>query len=284
MATRQPSVKETTEIPFQAPTSNPPSLLVPALILALTALAFCLGALWQRVEYLQKGGLAVAQPATNVVPGQPTPAAAVTLDQVKNAFGQAVIKFGDTSRKLTIIEIADPSCPYCHAAAGKDPELNAQIGDKFKLTSQGGTYLAPVPELKKLVDQGKASFAYVYFPGHGNGEMGTKALMCAYEMGRFWEAHDLIMSNAGYNLMNSQVKNDKTKSGQVASFLAKAVDQTKLKSCLDSGKYDSALTTETSLARSLNTQGTPGFFLNEKTFPGAYDYSEMKSTVDNILQ
>lgn len=76
----------------------------------------------------------------------------------------------------------------------------------------GGTYVAPVPEMKRLVDEGKAAFVFIYTNGHGNGEMGTKAMYCAHEKGNFWPVHDKLMSSEGYGLLNDVVKNDKTKS------------------------------------------------------------------------
>src|SRR5260221_7656408 len=168
-----------------------------------------------------------------------TGAVTVTKDQIVALFNKdGVIKFGDSSRKLLFVEFSDPSCPYCHIAGGVDPELNQSAGAQFMLTSQRGTYVAPVVEMRKLVDSGQASFVWDYTNGHGNGEMGTKALYCAFEKGKFWEVHDLLMNNAGYNLLNNDVQNDKTKSQKVADFLKGVIDSSFMKSCLDSGKYD----------------------------------------------
>lgn len=220
-----------------------------------------------------------AQPAAQQASPQPT----VTLAQVKEVFNKSQVKLGDVNGKLVVIEAADPSCPFCHVAAGKNPELNKQIGSRFTLVADGGTYVAPVPELKKLVDDGKAAFAWIYTPGHGNGEMGAKALYCANEKGKFWEVHDLLMSSKGYDLLNNQVKNDKTKSGDMADFLSGVFDSATMKTCLDSGKYDSRLTEDVALAQSLGISGTPGFYLNNKGFAGAYSYKDMESTVKTAL-
>lgn len=114
--------------------------------------------------------------------------------------------------------------------------------------------------------------------------MGMKALYCANEKGKFWQAHDLIMSDKGYDLMNNTVKNDKTQSATMADFLKGAVDPGFLKSCLDSGKYDSWLSADQTLAGTLGVQGTPGFYVNDKNFPGAYNWTDMKSAVDSALQ
>ena len=254
---------------------------IPALVVAAIGLAFFSGTLWQKVRNLEKGGSdTTVQPTAKA---QPT----VSLNTIKDLFSKDLIKFGDENRKVIFVEISDPSCPYCHVAAGLNPELNRQIdptNNTFKLVSDGGKYLAPVPEMKKLVDSGKASFVWIYSPGHGNGEMGTKALYCANEKGKFWEAQDLLMTAKGYDLLNNTIKNDKTKSGDLAAFLKSAVDSVFLKECLDSGKYDARLAEDTQLATTLGFQGTPDFFVNDKNFPGAYNYTDIKSTVDTALK
>lgn len=254
----------------------------PVLLLAVIALSFLVGVLWQKVENLSKGTTTTA--AVQPTQQQVQPTVTVTLDQIKGLFKKDLIKFGDENKKLLLVEIADPSCPFCHVAAGKNPELNKQMGAQFILASDGGAYVAPVPEMKKLVEQGKASFVWIYFPGHGNGELATKTLYCAHEKGKFWEAHDLLMTNKAYTFINDTVKNDKTKSGEMAEFLKDAVDPGFIKSCLDSGKYDERLANDNTVARELGVQGTPGFFINDKTFAGAYSYKDMEATVTSALK
>lgn len=255
-------------------------LFVPVLVILAIGLSFFSGTLWQKVKNLEKGGVATGtttgaqQPAA---PSKPT----VSLDTVKGLFGKDIIKFGDASKKVLFVEMADPSCPYCQIAAGLNSTLNT---GQFKLVKDGGTYIAPVAEMKKMIDAGQAAYVYIYYPGHGNGEMGMKALYCANEKGKFWEAHSLLMSSAGYTLMNDTVKNDKTQSQVVANFLKSAVDPSFLKTCLDSGKYDARLASDQELATSLGIQGTPDYYVNATNFPGAVSYTNMKPTVDSALK
>lgn len=262
-------MKEKTLNPFY---STPSAIILGSIIIALAML-------------IQGGIIKVGKPvtATTATPQATQPqtpqAAAVTISAIKALFNDKSIHFGDVNSKNLLVEMADPSCPYCHAAAGHNSELNKQLGSQFLLDSEGGTYIAPVPKMKELVDQGKAAFVYVYYPGHGNGEMGAKALYCANEQGKFWQVHDRLMSNDGYNLMNTQVKNDKTKSGDVATFLSSVFDATQMKTCLDSGKYDDKLNQDKALATTLGIQGTPGFFINTTSFPGAYSWKDMQSAV-----
>lgn len=257
------------------------------LLIAVIAGSFFIGSLWTKVQVLEKGGVTTATktvtpttPTTNAAPAAPTEA---QPNQIKDAFGKSQVKFGDANKKLVFIEVADPSCPYCQVAAGHNGELNKQIGDRFKLVADGGTYVAPIPEIKKLVDSGKASFAWIYTPGHGNGEMGTKALYCANEKGKFWDVHDKLMTSEGYNLLNNVVKNDKTKTQELVDFLKSAMSSSDLKSCLDSGKYDNRLSEDISLASGLGVQGTPGFFVNTSRFAGAYSWKDMESAVKSSL-
>lgn len=246
-------------------------LLGGALIVAILfgALGFVIGAMWSKLKTL--GQDSQPQPQAQ----QQAAAPKIDIKTIKDLWGENVIKFGDVNKKNLLVEVADPSCPYCHVAVGLNPELSNQIGPQFKLVADGGTYVAPVPEMKKLVDSGKAAFVWIYTPGHGNGEMGTKALYCANDIGKFWEAHDKLMTNKGYSLLNDTIKNDKTKSQELVDFLG----MKNLKECLDSGKYDARLAEDTKLAKALGVSGTPGFFVNETNFAGAYSWNDMKSAL-----
>ena len=257
--------------------------LVPVLVLLSIALAFMVGVLWQKVSNLEKGGstTTTTQPAAQQAAA---PSKTVDINTVKGLFDKNLVKFGDKNKKVLFVEITDPSCPYCHVASGKDPDIATQMGTQFKYVSAGGTYQPPVTEIKKLVDSGKAGFVSIYFPGHGNGEMGMKALYCANDQGKYWQAHDLVYSFAGYNLMNTTIKNDKTQSGKLVDFLKGVVDSNALKTCLDSGKYDSRLTDDQNLATTLGVAGTPGFMINSTRFDGAYSFKDMQSTVDAALK
>jgi protein-disulfide isomerase len=257
------------------------------LVVLVVALAFGMGVIWNKVKLLEGKGATTGAESTKTgqeAAQQQQPQTKVTLDQIKGLFSKDLIKFGKANSKLLFVEISDPSCPYCQIAAGKNPELNNQAGDRFKMVADGGTYLPPVVEIKKLVDQGKAAMVWIYQNGHGAGEMAAKALYCANEKGKYWEAHDLLMSAKGYDLINNTIKNDKTKSGELAEFLATAMSSSDMKNCLDSGKYDARLTSDQALAVSLGVQGTPGFFVNETNFAGAYSFTDMKTVVDAVLK
>lgn len=272
-------------------TSGIKQFFMPVLVIVAIGLAFFSGTLWQKVKNLEKGGTTTTTTGTTQQADTKT---AVTMDTIKGLFSKDLIKFGDEKSKLIFVEMSDPSCPYCHIAGGYNKELSKSVGARFQYVTDGGSYVPPVIEIEKLVKEGKASFVYIYFPGHGNGEMAMKALYCANEKGKFWEANALLMSDPGYAIQNGAdsaqkaasvvVGNDKAKSGELASFLKDAVDPTFMKSCLDSGKYDGRLQSDQDVATSLGIQGTPGFYVNTTNFAGAYSYTDMKSAVDSALK
>lgn len=126
---------------------------------------------------------------------QPNSNSPVSLSTLKGLWNKDLLKFGDGKSDVLFIVVSDPSCPYCHIASG----LNQTLIQGF---DKSGNYIAPVPEMRKLVESGKASMVYIYQAGHGNGEMGMKALYCANEQGKFWQVENLLMTNDGYVLMN----------------------------------------------------------------------------------
>jgi protein-disulfide isomerase len=94
-----------------------------------------------------------------------------------------------------------------------------------------------------------------------------------------------MFTDEGYKLINNVVKNEKTKSGELASFLKQAVDEKFMKQCLDSGKYDARLNGDVAIAGKLGVNGTPGFFVNNTKFAGAVSYtSGMENTVNGALK
>lgn len=229
-------------------------------------------------DYVKKPTSQEVKAVQDEQPSEPE-APKVTLAQIQKLFTKGNIVFGNKNSKNLFVMVSDPSCPYCQIATGENPQLNSEAGSQFLLEQDGGSYIAPVTKMRELVEQGKAGFVWLYQNGHNNGEMATKALYCAYEQDKFWEAHDLIMSNEGYTLINEVVMNDPEKAPELINFLSSAVDSNKLQNCLDSGKYDKKLTEDMQTAASLGVAGTPGFFINTTNFAGAYSWAQMEASL-----
>lgn len=252
------------------------------LIILLMAVSFFSGYLLMKTTSLQKSLVeAKAQQAQPAAQQQAAPTT-VSVDKVKPLFADGFIHFGNNKNKVLIVEITDPSCPYCHIAGGLNPELSKTAN--FQYVSDGGQYTPPVPEIRKLVDEGKASLAVLFSTGHGAGRLGMEALYCAFEKGDFWPVHDKLMSNAGYDLLNNTVKNDRAQSQKLVDFLAESIDSSFLKTCLESSKYESKLVRdEQEIAPGLGFQGTPHFIINDKIVNGAHDYKDIKAIIDPLL-
>ena len=272
----EPIVTETETVPA----SKDALVIAGAVLLGCLIIAGMI--LFASMQMMKTAGSVAAQAGEQTA--QPEAAKPVTIDQVKALFTDKNLAFGKKDSKVLFVEFSDPSCPYCHVAAGKNPNLNKQAGAQFAMAKDGGSYLPPVPEMKKMVDSGKAAFVWIYANGHGNGELGTKAMYCAKEKGKFWEVHDLLMSEAGYKLMNEQVKNDVAKAGEMADFLKSAVKAGDMQSCLESGKYDDRIASDMVIAQQFGFKGTPSFFVNTTNFGGAYSYKDMAPVVEKALE
>lgn len=242
------------------------------MIVLLVVGAYFLGVYKTKTEYLESSAGPVQQPAQ---PQQQAAPGNVDMEQIKAMFDGKHITFGDKDAKTIITEISDPSCPFCHIAGGLHPELN-NSSEQFKLVKDGGTYVAPVAEIRKLVDSGEASFLFLYSNGHGSGEVATQLLYCAYDQGKFWEAHDILMTKKGYDLMNETVKNDLTKSSQLVALVAKVLNGKSLQGCLDSGKYGGQPAEDMAFVQSLGFGATPTFFVNDKVVEGAQPWSSFE--------
>lgn len=264
-----------------APASKDALLIAAAVLLGCLIIAGTLA--YATVRLGDKMGTATGK-TTEQAAGQEDAAPSVTLDQIKALFTEKNLAFGKKDSKVLFVEFSDPSCPYCHIAGGKNPNLNKQAGAQFLMVKDGGSYMAPVPEMKKMVDEGKAAFVWLYANGHGNGELGTQAFYCAKEKGKFWEVHDLLMSEAGYKILNEEVKNDVAKAGKMADFLKSAVNPADMKACLESKKYADRITSDMKIAQEFGFRGTPSFYVNTKNFAGAYSFKDMLPTVEEAIK
>lgn len=251
------------------------------MVILLVVGAYFLGVYKTKTEFLEKTQAQAAQPAPQVAGAQANPTT-VDFEKIKGMFDGKHITFGKPDAKLVITEVSDPSCPFCHIAGGLHPELNNGSA-QFKMKADGGTYEPPVPEIKKLIDAGKASFVFIYAPGHGNGEVGTQAMYCAYEQGKFWQAHDKLMTKAGYDLLNNVVKNDLTQASKVVSLIGNVLNTKELQSCLDSKKYANQPADDTTFVQALGFGATPTFFVNSTVVEGAQSWTAFKPTVDPLL-
>lgn len=267
----------------QNKTSNP---LQTALIGLLVIAAFLIGSLWTKVKTLENGTTVAKNQVPTGAAGQVAGEAAAkpqpvkpALDQVKALFTKDNVAFGDANRKVLFVEFSDPSCPWCHVAGGKNPEIAKQY-----LDNRYESYVAAVPEMRKLIDQGRASYVWLYRSGHGNGELAAQVLYCANDVDQFWTTHDLLMTNKGYDIMNNVVHNDITKLPEIMKLLNGVQNNSEIQKCVEGGKYKDRLAKDTATGDQLGAGGTPHFIVNTAVYAGAESYANIKTVVDKALQ
>lgn len=166
-------------------------------------------------------------------------------------------RVGSGDAKVTVVEFADFQCPYC---------------GKFQETVYA--------QLKKdYIDTGKVLFAYQDFTFLGEeSDVSAQAAKCAGEQGKFWEYHDYLYSHQkGENQGAFAVKNQKT--------FAKTLNlkTAAFNTCLDSGKFASAVEAETAAGRALGITGTPTVLVNGKVYVGALPYATFKQAIEEAL-
>ena len=126
------------------------------MVIMLVVGAYFLGVYKTKTEYLEKSPNTVAQ-----VEGAPVAPVAKPIDmaQVDALFAnESNLVFGGKMPRLNLLSSRTLSCPFCHVAAGLNPGIIQ--GGKSTIccsVAEGGTYVPPVLEMKKLIDAGEAA-------------------------------------------------------------------------------------------------------------------------------
>ncbi|MBI3384700.1 DsbA family protein [Candidatus Gottesmanbacteria bacterium] len=247
----------------------------PILVVILIIASFVIGSLYTKVGYLEKGTTSgSANPQVSVGASQPnprvaapnTPAAPVaygSADQVEKLKSTDHLR-GDRKARILLIEYSDHECPFCK---------------RFHPTAQ------------KIVDTYKGQVAWVYrqFPlsFHTNAQKEAEASECVNELGgndAFWKFVDAIFARTISNGTGFALD----KLGPLAQEIG--VDQTKFKSCLDSGKYSKYVQDDETAGTKAGVTGTPGnILLDTKTgktqsIPGAVPFEQFKDAIDQMLK
>ena len=183
------------------------------------------------------------------------------------------VQIGSKDAKVTVVEFADFSCPWCGGASGKNAEVVA-----YAKANLGSDWESAVPRLlEEYVKTGKVLFVTKYYPGHGSGQQAHLVGWCLYEQNpeAFWKYHDLVYA-------------DQTNTNNVGVMKAHAQkaggDLAKIESCLSAKKYDARLAEETAQGRALGFGGTPAFYVNNvEVEGGAVSFNVLKQAIDAAL-
>lgn len=201
-------------------------------------------------EELNKSG---AQINTNTTTQTPPPNPSINTETLKQILNTQKIILGDKDAPVSIVEIADPSCPYCSIVAGNE---------NFLSNPQFSGIVPPIPQIKNLVSQGKANYVWIYYPGAGRGDITAQVFYCAHEKNKFFEVHDKLMRGEGYQIATDKLQNNINNLQVVLDYIKDIVDINFIKECVTSEKYKQTLSQDIQLAASLGATGTPNFFIN----------------------
>lgn len=166
---------------------------------------------------------------------------------------------GDKKAPLTIVEYSDFDCPFC---------------ERFH------------PTMQKIVDEykGKVKWVYRHFPLsslHPNAQKAAEASECATELGSndaFWKFADKILGESGQSTPDKLLTYAKDI----------GLNESKFKSCLDSGKYTQKVQDDYNDAAAAGGQGTPYSVLidnkgNKSAINGAQPYESVKAMIEAKL-
>jgi protein-disulfide isomerase len=170
---------------------------------------------------------------------------------------------GNPNAPIMIVEYSDYDCPFCkqfHATMNRI--------------------------IEKYGASGNVAWVYRHFPLeqlHPNSSKIAAASYCVSEQGgdeAFWKFSDLVF---GERDVNAQTDLSKLPSFAESS----GVDKGKFELCLNSGKYDARVKSDTEAAFKTGARGTPYSVIligNEKgTLNGAQPYEVVEQTIENLL-
>lgn len=247
----------------QLPQAN---LLVPAMVLVLVILAFAVGALWQRVEFLQKGGStattnnaqAPSQPAQPPAdPTIPVKADTLNLDPVSDKDHVQ----GDKNAQLTLVEYSDLQCPFCERFHPTMKQAMSEYKDKVK-------------------------WVYRHFPLESIHPVALKAAIaseCVYNLGgedKFWSFVDKNFTSGTSGISEDRLK---TQAAEVG------VNKAAFQACFSGNNTQQKVKDQQASGTKAGVAGTPNTFVldgkgNAWVIGGAVPYETLKQVIDKALQ
>ena len=175
-------------------------------------------------------------------PPAPAPKIPIGAEVYKIEPGTAP-QVGGKEPKITLIEFSDFQCPYCSRAKGTLDELQKIYKNDLQIT-----------------------FRHYPLPFHNNATPAAIAAVAAAEQGKFWQMHDKLFANQ-QALASADLDKYATEIG---------LDMAKFKAAMDNPKTKAQVESDTKMGSNFGVGGTPAFFLNGRSFSGAYPLDSFK--------
>lgn len=168
---------------------------------------------------------------------------------------------GDPDAPVTIVEYSDYQCPFCWR--------------HFQET---------IPLLQPYIDAGQVRYVFKDYPirrSHPEAQKAHEAARCAREQGgdeAYWQMHDLIFAaQEEWGRSSDHVaalKGMAAGAGYEAAAFAE---------CLDSDRYEDAVSADLVEGSGLGVSGTPTFFINGIRLVGAQPFSVFVQAIEAAL-
>jgi len=132
--------------------------------------------------------------------------------------------------------------------------------------------------LKRVEENYKDKIRIVYrqFPLtslHPHAQKAAEASLCANEQSKFWQLHDAMFTDQ----QNLTVDDLKAKAAKIS------LNGTTFATCLDSGKYATAVHDSVVEGSKLGVDGTPALFINGRFLGGNQPYDAIAKMIDDEL-
>ncbi len=169
---------------------------------------------------------------------------------------------GPSDSPVVLTEYSDFQCPYCR-------QFSAGVFNQI---------------ITDYVETGKVRFEYRHFividgnVGGKESRMAAQASECANEQGKFWDYYKILFTNQ-QGEGTGAFSDDRLK----AFAASLGLDTGKFNACLNSSRAASSVTADEAEARSLQVNGTPSLFINDKKVDNPLDYASVKAAIDETL-
>jgi protein-disulfide isomerase len=158
---------------------------------------------------------------------------------------------GSAKAPVTIVEFSDFHCPFCRSVISTLVQLESKYGDKIKLVFRD----FPIESI------------------HPGATKAHEAARCANEQGKFWAYHDKLFATTP------------TSSPETFKELAKEIglNPKAFETCLNSGKYQTAIKEDIAEGNRVGVSGTPAFYINGRLISGAQPVEAFARIIDDEL-
>ena len=168
---------------------------------------------------------------------------------------------GRKDAPVTLIEFADYQCPYCR-------QFHTAVFEQLR---------------RNYIDEGKLRFVAMDLPLniHTNAFKAAEAALCAGEQFKFWEMHDLLVTNS--NQLEEEAIFGYAEGLQL--------DRRLFRSCLESDKYATKVKADVARAEDIEISSTPTFLLGKTEdkeiegikLNGVQSYAKFEAVIQKLL-